>query len=292
MRHSRFYDIDSFFFETIHAVRYRFYALFSRFYGFFCGFLDIVAYLVQNGFNSRQNALCGKGNNISMITRKEYNNQETELRVAKAGKSEAEEKARKNIDRANVEAKREINEAYKAADEQVEKIKQELAAANAEIEYQRGLNENLLRINRERANADRKLKPKKEHTGYVVCSSSEKDYTFRINRKNHKIVLWETVLQSPYTIDFTEEQARKQIIDELFVKDENGQFFISKIGITAGYSNGYAAMIEDNEWSKIHKKYNVMLERKLRMNFRLGYWEIAFYHTKPLSCVPKDMRMC
>ena len=50
--------------------------------------------------------------------------------------------------------------------------------------------------------------------------------------------------------------------------------------------------IEDNEWSKIHKKYNVMLERKLRMNFRLGYWEIAFYHTKPLSCVPKDMRMC
>ena len=66
-----------------------------------------------------------------ILTRKEYNNQETELRVAKAGKSEAEEKARKNIDRANVEAKREINEAYKAADEQVEKIKQELAAANA-----------------------------------------------------------------------------------------------------------------------------------------------------------------
>ena len=54
-----------------------------------------------------------------ILTRKEYNNQETELRVAKAGKSEAEEKARKNIDRANVEAKREINEAYKAADEQV-----------------------------------------------------------------------------------------------------------------------------------------------------------------------------
>lgn len=28
-----------------------------------------------------------------ILTRKEYNNQETELRVAKAGKSEAEEKA-------------------------------------------------------------------------------------------------------------------------------------------------------------------------------------------------------
>lgn len=30
--------------------------------------------------------------------------------------------------------------------------------------YLAGLNENLLRIARERANADRKLKPKKEHT--------------------------------------------------------------------------------------------------------------------------------
>lgn len=109
-----------------------------------------------------------------ILTRKEYNNQETELRVAKAGKSEAEEKARKNIDRANVEAKREINEAYKAADEQVEKIKQELAAANAEIEYQRGLNENLLRINRERANADRKLKPKRSIQGMLYALHQKK----------------------------------------------------------------------------------------------------------------------
>ena len=240
---------------------------------------------VQGGYSSSEWE-------YAIVSRKEYSNQETELRVAKSEKSEAEEKAKKDVDRANSEAKREINEAYKAADEQVEKIKQELVAANAEIEYQRGLNENLMRINRERANADRKLKPKKEHTGYVVCSSSEKDYTFRINKKNHKIVLWETVLQSPYPIDFTEEQARKQIIEELFEKDYNGQFFISKIGINAGYSGGFAAMIEDKEWAESYKQYNVMLERKLRMNFRLGYWEIAFYHTKPLSCVPKDMRMC
>lgn len=227
-----------------------------------------------------------------ILTRKEYNEQELELRVAKAGKSEAEEKATKDIDRAKTEAKRDINEAYKVAAEQIEEIKQEFAAANEEIAYQRRLNENLLRINRERANSDRKLKPKKEHTGYVVCSSSERDYTFRINKKNHKIVLWETVLQSPYSIDFTEEQARKQIIDELFAKEDNGQFFVSSIGINAGYPEGFAAMIEDKEWSEIYKKHNVMLERKLRMNFRGGYWEIAFYHTKPLACVPKEMRLC
>ena len=86
------------------------------------------------------------------------------------------------------------------------------------------------------------MKPKKEHTGYVVCSSSERDYTFRLNRKNHKIVLWETVLQSPYPIDFTEEQARKQITEELFEQDENGKFFISRIGVTASYAAGCQTM--------------------------------------------------
>ena len=142
----------------------------------------------------------------------------------------------------------------------------------------------------------------KAEKGHILVDGQEiKGVTehFAYMPQNDLLFPWKTILENVClygrihgSADGMKEQARKQIIDELFVKDENGQFFISKIGITAGYSNGYAAMIEDNEWSKIHKKYNVMLERKLRMNFRLGYWEIAFYHTKPLSCVPKDMRMC
>ena len=44
-----------------------------------------------------------------------------------------------------------------------------LAAERDESAHQRALNANLLRIAKERANADRKLKPKKEHTGYAGC---------------------------------------------------------------------------------------------------------------------------
>ena len=77
------------------------------------------------------------------------------------------------------------------------------------IEYLNGLNKNLLRIARERANADRKLRPKKTHTGYVVLTSSEKEYRYKIMRKETAVAgLWETALQSPYSVDFTEEQAR------------------------------------------------------------------------------------
>lgn len=49
-----------------------------------------------------------------------------------------------------------------------------LAQAQKDAAYQRHLNENLLRISRERANADRGLKPKKEHTGYVVMNMQKR----------------------------------------------------------------------------------------------------------------------
>ena len=69
--------------------------------------------------------------------------------------------------------------------------------AEKEVNYQKGLNANLLRISRERANADRSLRPKKEHTGYAVVRSMEKEYRYKISRHSWgKVMLWETVIQS------------------------------------------------------------------------------------------------
>lgn len=38
-------------------------------------------------------------------------------------------------------------------------------------------------------------------------------------------------------------------------------------------------------------EYNIMLTRKLRANYRTGYWEVFFTHTKSLGVVPEDMRV-
>jgi hypothetical protein len=172
-------------------------------------------------------------------------------------------------------------------------MERDLAAKGAESAYQRNLNANLLRISKERANADRKLNPKKEHTGYVVASSVEKERRYKDGNKHWKAVtLWETALQSPYSVDFTEEQARKQMLDELFQEDEHGNWPIQRIGITGNYSGDYAEMTRDKDWREIHHRYNVMLDRRLKANFRSGYWEIVFIHTKPLGIIPKDMRAC
>ena len=103
-------------------------------------------------------------------------------------------------------------------------------------------------------------------------------------------MLWETVLQSPYSVDFTEEQARHQM-QELFKRGENGGWLISQIGISATYGKGYAELIREKEWKSDVSKRNVLLGRRLRANYRAGYWEMIFLHTKPLDVVPKDMRV-
>lgn len=121
----------------------------------------------------------------------------------------------------------------------VDAIQKDLEEANSKIDYLDGLNKNLLHIARERANADRKLRPKKTHTGYIVLTSSEKEYRYKAMRKETAVVmLWETVLQSPYSVDFTEEHARTMTA-ELMQPNENGDMLVDRIGIDTYYNGSY-----------------------------------------------------
>ena len=156
-------------------------------------------------------------------------------------------------ERAIEEAKRDARyTAQKAAEEarkMVAGMECALAAERAESAHQRALNANLLRISRERANADRKLRPKKEHTGYLVVFSEETDHQYKDgNRRVKRVLLWKTVIQSPYVVDFPEAQIRKQVLEELLQEDEDGHRLIDRLGINGIYNKGYGSMIEDREW--------------------------------------------
>lgn len=166
-------------------------------------------------------------------------------------------------------------------------LRKTLDAERKECELQQGLNKNLLRIARERANADRKLRPKKEHTGYVVVTSMEKEYRYKDIDDGYlkHVILWETVLETPYIVRLEEPEVKK-LTQELF--HENGEWIISRIGINAKYEEGYADMVGNKGW-KEHVQYNVMMDQRLKANYRTGYWEIIFLHTKPLASVPVDM---
>lgn len=226
-----------------------------------------------------------------IMTKKEYDALLAAKRRAEQEGQNAKYEADRSIQRIKNEAQHKVYQANTDAQQQVDAMAQELAGAQAEAAYQRGLNANLLRIARERANADRKLKPKKDHSGFVVVSSGEKECRYKDGNRNWRTALLrETVLQSPYSVDFTETQARKQILEALFQTDESGGYLIGQIGITAFHEGGYADLVDDVDWQDIYQEHNVMVDARLKANFRAGYWELIFKHTKPLGVIPKDMR--
>ena len=196
----------------------------------------------------------------------------------------------KELQETKSEAETRVSKVKRMAEQEIDKIKAKLTEAQEEAAFQAGLNRNLLRISREKANADRGLRPKKEHTGYFVVSSTEREYRYKDRHHNGIQVkmLWETAIQSPYSVDFTEAEARKQI-QELTEEREDGEWLIGRIGISGSYEGKYEEMIGAGGW-KEHENYNVMLNQRLRANYGDGYWELLFLHTKPLGVVPKDMR--
>ena len=137
-----------------------------------------------------------------ILTLKEYDKLLQEKARAEQEARNTKYDAERAIDKAKRDASYTAQKAAEEARQTVAGIESALAAEKADSAHQRALNANLLRISRERANADRKLKPKKEHTGYVVVLSEETDHQYKDgNRHVRRVLLWKTVIQSPYVVD-------------------------------------------------------------------------------------------
>ena len=226
-----------------------------------------------------------------ILTKKEYDQIYREKAAAESEASRTKYEAERAINDARRGAQYTAQQAAAEARKTVEAMEVDLAAERAESAHQRALNANLLRIAKERANADRELRPKKEHTGYMIVFSEETDHQYKDgNRHVKRVLLWKTVIQSPYAVDFQEDIIRKQILEELPQEDEDGCRLIDRLGIDSIYNKGYGSMIEDRRWCAEPGSFNIMLKPKFRANFKAGYWEIVCLHTKPLGVVPKDLR--
>lgn len=148
------------------------------------------------------------------------------------------------------------------------------------LDEYRARNRNLSRIERERANAERELRPKKEHTGYVVllskqtntdCTPMEGSY------RNPTDEAWETRIQTPWGVQHTEEEARENTLQELFFGREP---LLVYLGI---YPDGYGT--DDSDYYT----RNRVTGYRMSADYKSRYWEITIRHTKPLGIVPEEM---
>lgn len=212
------------------------------------------------------------------------------------------DRANRDIKEAERKVSYQVSQEKARADKEVNAMRESLETALQEGDYQRRLNETLLRISRERANADRGLKPKKDHTGYVVMSSGEKELRRKERGRSsyYYIKLWETVLQTPYSVDFSEEQARHQICEDLMESEDGEDWMLARIGIYKKPEQKAYPSFSDEDDEEAEKdgpeRDNILLRYRLRANYQAkrdketGFWEIVLTHKKSLSQVPKDMR--
>lgn len=217
-----------------------------------------------------------------ILTETEYAELLQRISDAEREASSAKAKAIQEIGEAERKAKETVGENNRKANQTIAAWKEALEKEQAECAHQRSLNDNLLRIAKERANAERGLKPKKDRPGYVVVHSEEKEYSFRDGRKQlYKVKLWETTIQSPYSVEILESVVRKQIEDELF--PESKKWLITRIGITGVFNGSYEKMREAMQQNPEDSFYrgNVAIARqqRLKRNFRSQYWEVVIVHS-------------
>lgn len=149
--------------------------------------------------------------------------------------------------------------------------------AIASLEARHG---NMLRMSKERANADRNLRPKKWHTGYLVIRSTQKKI------KNETV--WETLIQTHYHFDLVAEAADEEIQRDLFT--EKG--LIYNLGITDRYEGPYESIkTEMRRKGKKVDELNVAFSCRLERDFQGKYWKVWVMHTKPLGEIPDDMML-
>lgn len=172
-------------------------------------------------------------------------------------------------------------------EELLEKTKQERDEAISIAKNYRRQNENLMRINKENANAKRGLRPKKEHTGYVVMTSRQRDYRWSkiSNGKKifHEAVIWETTIQTPFTVETDAQTVNIETQRQLFKYEGEGNGLIVRIGIT------------HMEWGPFEKinytDKNTAFKISFQADYKTGFWEAIIQHTLPLGPVPMEMRM-
>ena len=90
----------------------------------------------------------------------------------------------------------------------------------------------------------------------------EKKLQRKNSRGDYTITLWETVLPSPYSVDYTVEQARYQIHQDLMKHEDGKEWALSRLGISEKPDPKFCDPFEYNEImvKRLHllkKKYSL-----------------------------------
>jgi len=194
----------------------------------------------------------------------ERNNLRAQLASEKAARKRDAENAVKAKDKA-------VKDIIDKANAEIEKGKGLITKANKERDDALELNRNLKRICKENANAKRGIKPKKEHSGFIVTSTSEIFEKVKEGKTINEYRAYKSIVETPY---FKHQELTTKLKDDAW--DDGLKTLFDSAWQDANNINYLSAVNEEN------KDKNFIYKLNWRTNNR-GMWEIECYHTKPVK---------
>lgn len=180
-------------------------------------------------------------------------------------------------------------EARKAVEEEknvLESIWKEIAEVDADLQQIMKDCENLVRINKEKSCSDRSIKGKKDHSGYVVIQSKEREQTYRYFDETMKENIWETTIQTPYPENMDIDLVRIQVEIEMTI----GAAPLRSAGL--GIDHIWEADIDSFFYQvpeQERRTDNYLLNTFFTRGVSSGYWTVTYRHSLPLKRIPENM---
>ena len=192
---------------------------------------------------------------------------------------------RREMDKTIREANQYMENSRDKAQIKINEFREKVNEANKKAEHLEDINANLIRIAKERANAQRKIKPKKEHKGYILQNIDETIYVHRRNDDGRTVMTnfpcWRVRFQTPYSLSLDIATVRTLVKDDF--RREIGYI----IGIETFFKeelfdlSDYKTEVVNAMWEDREEYKNFYFKMVFKLNVSRGFWEV--------ECLTRDM---
>lgn len=236
-------------------------------------------------------------------TANEYKNQMKEIAELKRQLQDEQASHKRDVEAIKTKAVQYKKNADLEAEKRINQAREALEAANeqrndAEIALSREIrmNDNLLRIAKERANAKRGMQPKKQRSGYRFVGKVMQTKTISGHDKAEGAIytdVWSATIETPYNATIPIQEIMPVIFRDL---DGGNTGILIDLGITRWvYENsvelwkGTYSQAMENAKKFHYENRNILFDYKMMANPKSGFWEIQITTTKPIPVIPDLM---
>lgn len=227
-------------------------------------------------------------------TAKEYKNQMKEIAELKRQLQAEQASHKQDVEEIRAKAVQykkfadsEAEEKLRQAREALETANEQKEAAESALNREIRLNDNLLRITKERANAKRGMQPKKQRSGYRFVGKVMQTKTISGHDKKEGAIytdVWTATIETPYSATIPIQEIMPVIFrdleDVLFELDISGWVYDDGKVWKGTYSQAMEKAKESQD-----ENSNILFDYKMMANSKSGFWEVQITTTDSIPVI-------